>query len=73
MTVRKMDKKDFLAFRDFYVRRLNVLREEIIKLNREAHAGMRGKCEAMERMKEIDTEVKGIIECGVVMNYLRHQ
>lgn len=67
----RMKKEDFIAFREFYVQRLDSLRDEIIKLNVEAKEGLRGSCQTLSKMNEIDNEIKGIIECGTVINYLR--
>lgn len=61
----------FDVFRKIYSDRLNDLKDEVLLITDEADKGIRGTCESLERMSEIDKEIRDIIECGKIINYLR--
>lgn len=67
---RSSGKEDFEKCREFYTNRLHRLRSRLLEIGQEARTGRRDPDEALEDMRAIGREVRGITECGKILRYL---
>lgn len=69
--VKKMNTDEFIAWRNLYTVRLDRLRAVVIQAIFDAKQGDITDQEAQETISLVNEEVKGIIECGKLLNQLK--
>ncbi len=69
--VKKMNTDEFIAWRNLYTVRLDRLRAVVIQAIFDAKQGSITEQEAEEAIALVNEEVKGIIECGKLLNQLK--
>lgn len=69
--VRKMSTDEFIAWRNLYTKRLDRLRGIIIQATFDAQQDLITEEESEEIISSVNEEMRGIIECGRLINQLK--
>lgn len=69
--MRKMNTAEFIAWRNLYTKRLDRLRGVVVQAIFDSKEGTITPEEAEETIFTVNEEVRGIIECGKLLNRLK--